>query len=90
MKTYLLPIAIASLAVSALAGAQTPPTSPTSPSTSPSAPASTVQTPPASSYSNASADSKAQLKDCLAKQKASNPQISDVDAKQACTKVEPK
>lgn len=86
MKTYMLPIAIVTLAVSAAAGAQTPPTSPTSPgdtssSTSTQAPSSTGS----SSYSNGMSDSKTQMmKDCVAKQKASNSQLSDADAKRAC------
>ena len=87
MKTYLLPIAIVSLAVSAAAGAQTPPTSPTAPgdtssSSATQAPSSTGS----SSYSNGMSDSKAQLKECVAKQKAANAQLSDADAKRACGK----
>ncbi len=87
MKTYMLPIAIVTLAVSAMAGAQTPPTSPTSPgdtssSSSTQAPSSTGS----SSYSNGMSDSKMQMKDCVAKQKASNSQLSDADAKRACAK----
>lgn len=87
MKTYLLPIAIMSLAASALAGAQTPPTSPTAPgdttsSTATQAPSSSTNS---SSYSNGMSDSKA-LKDCVAKQKAANAQLSDADAKRACGK----
>lgn len=91
MKTYLLPIALATLAVSAIAGAQTPPSSQSPPSDSSTAPSSATQAPSAtgsSSYSSDSTDSKAQLKECLAKQKASNPQISDTEAKQACGKME--
>ncbi len=82
MKTYLLPIALASLAISAMAGAQSPPPSSSSSATAPSS--SSAQSPSSSSYS--SSDSKAQMKDCVAKQKATNPSISDADAKTACSK----
>lgn len=85
MKTFLFPVALASLAVSAMVGAQTPP--PSSSSTSPSA----TQAPApsdSSSYSNSS--DKSAWKDCMAKQKAANPQVSDADAKRACGKSEPK
>ena len=78
MKTYVLSFAIATLAAGALAGAQTPPSSPTSPSSQSSSSTST-QTP-----SSSSTDAKAQMKDCLAKQKSMNPSISDADAKKAC------
>lgn len=89
MKTYVLSFAIATLAAGALAGAQTPPSSSssTSPSSSQSSSTTTTQTPSgssSSSYSSSSGDSKAQLKDCMAKQKNMNPQISDADAKKAC------
>jgi len=90
MKKYLFPIALAALAVSALAGAQTQPNSQSPPSNSSSAPPSSMQTPSAttgsSDYSTGSSDSKAQWKDCMAKQKASNPQMSEADMKRACTK----
>ena len=86
MKTYLLPVALATLAVSAIAGAQTPPSS-TPPDTSTSTPSSSMQTPStsgsSSSYSH-SDSSKSQLKDCIAKQKASNSTITDAEAKRAC------
>jgi hypothetical protein len=88
MKTYLLPFALATLAVSALAGAQTPPSSTSGTS---SAPPSSTQAPSSTgSSAMSSSDAKAQLKDCVAKQKASNPQISDTEAKKVCTKTEPK
>ncbi len=80
MKTYLLPIALASLAFSAMVGAQTPPPSSSTP------PSSTATAPSSSSYSSSSSDSKAAMKDCLAKQKAANPSISEADAKTACSK----
>jgi hypothetical protein len=80
MKTYLLPLALASLAVSAMVGAQSPPPSSSSP------PSSTATAPSSSSYSSSSTDSKAAMKDCLAKQKATNPSISEADAKAACSK----
>ena len=86
MKTYVLSFAIATLAAGALAGAQTPPSSPTSPSSQSSSSTST-QTPSSSTsgtYSSSSTDAKAQMKDCLAKQKSMNPSISDADAKKAC------
>ncbi len=83
MKTYLLPIALASLAIGAMAGAQTPPSSSSPPSSSATAPSSTTQSPSSSSYSNGS-DSKQAMKDCVAKQKAANPSISEADAKTAC------
>lgn len=89
MKTYLLPFALATLAVSALAGAQTPP--PSSTSGMSSAPPSATQEPSSSSSSAmSSSDSKAWMKDCVAKQKASNPQISETEAKSACAKTQPK
>jgi hypothetical protein len=90
MRKHLLPIALATLAVSALAGAQTQPNSQSPPSSSSSAPPTSMQAPSAttgpSSYSTGSSDSKAQWKDCMAKQKASNPQTSEADMKRACAK----
>lgn len=83
MKTYVLSFAIATLAAGALAGAQTPPSS-TTPNSSQSS-TTTTQTPSDnSSYSSSSADSKAQMKECVAKQKQMNPSLSDADAKKAC------
>jgi hypothetical protein len=91
MKTYMLPIAIATLAVSAIASAQTDPNAQTPPSSSSSPPSSSMQTPSSSSsYSSSSTDSKQALKDCVAKQKATNPQISETDAKRACGKTDAK
>lgn len=84
MKTHVVTFAIAALAMSALAGAQTPPSSSsTTPSTSQSSSSTTT---PSGSYSSSSSstDSKSQMKDCIAKQKTMNPQISDADAKKAC------
>ena len=86
MKTYLLPIAIVSLAASALVGAQTPPTSPTAPGDTTSSPSTQAPSSSSSSYSNGMSDSKAQMKECVAKQKAANAQLSDADAKRACGK----
>jgi len=90
MKGLLFPIALATLAVSALAGAQTQPDTQSPPSSSSSAPPSAAQAPSSttgsSSYSNGSSDSKAQWKDCMAKQKAMNPQPSEADMKSACAK----
>lgn len=91
MKKLLFPIALATLAVSALAGAQTQPNSQSPPSSSSSAPPSATQAPSAttgsSSYSSGTSDSKVQWKDCMAKQKASNPQLSEADMKRACDKA---
>jgi len=88
MKTYLVPFALATLAVSALAGAQTPPSSTSGTS---SAPPSSTQAPSSTSSSAmSSSDSKAWLKDCVAKQKATDPKMSDSDAKSACAKTQPK
>ena len=85
MKTHVLTFAIAALAMGAIAGAQTPPSSTTSPSASQSSSSTTTQTPSGSySSSSSSTDSKTQMKDCMAKQKTMNPQISDADAKKAC------
>ena len=82
MKTHVLTFAIATLAMGALAGAQTPPSS-TTPSESQSSSSTTTQA-PSGSYSSSSTDAKAQMKDCIAKQKTMNPQISEADAKKAC------
>ncbi len=90
MKTYLLPIAIAALAVSAIAGAQTDPNAQTPPSSSSSPPSSMQAPASSSSYSSSSTDSKQALKDCIAKQKATTPSLSDADAKRACAKADVK
>lgn len=84
MKTHVLTFAIAALAMGAVAGAQTPPSSSTTPSTSQSSSSTTTQAPSGSYSSSSSTDSKSQMKDCIAKQKTMNPQISDADAKKAC------
>jgi len=84
VKTHVLTFAIAALAMGAIAGAQTPPSSTTTPSTSQSSSSTTTQTPSGSYSSSSSTDSKTQMKDCIAKQKTMNPQISDADAKKAC------
>jgi hypothetical protein len=93
MKTQLSLIAIASLALSGLASAQTPPSSQTTPSNSTSSTPSSMGTP--SSSPSAATDSptygsgdSSHMKDCLATQKASNPQIADADAKLACNKTD--
>ncbi len=88
MKTYLLPVALAALAVSAIAGAQTSPSSSSPPSGSTSEPPSSMQA-PSSTSSYSSTDAKS-MKECVAKQKAANAQISDADAKRACAKTETK
>lgn len=87
MKTYVLSFAIATLAAGALAGAQTPSSSSSATSPSSQSSSSTTQTPSSSTsgtYSSSSTDSKAQMKECIAKQKNMNPSISDADAKKAC------
>lgn len=89
MKTYLLPIALATLAVSAIASAQTQPNAQTPPSSSASPPSSSMQT-PSSSSSYSSSSEKQAMKDCVAKQKVTNAQISDADAKRACNKTDAK
>jgi len=91
MKKHLFPIALAALAVSAFAAAQTQPDSQVPPSSSSSSPPSSMPaptaTPGSSSYSKGTSDAKAQWKDCMAKQKASNPQVTDADIKRACDKA---
>lgn len=94
MNKYLLPVAIVSMAASAMVGAQTPSTS--SSSTDSSAPSSSMQSPPSSgstsnssqysSSSTTTTETKSQMKDCIAKQKASNSQLTDSEAKRACDK----
>jgi hypothetical protein len=85
MKTYVLSFAIATLAAGALAGAQTPPTATTPNSSQSSTTTTTTETPASnSSYSSSSTDAKAQMKECVAKQKQMNPSISEADAKKAC------
>jgi hypothetical protein len=85
MKMFMLPIALATMAVSAVVSAQSPPSAnPPSDTTSP--PSSSMQTPStsgSSSYSQ-SDSAKAKMKDCISKQKAGNSQLSDADAKTAC------
>jgi hypothetical protein len=86
MNKYLLPIALVSMAASAMAGAQTPPTS-SPPTDSTTAPSSSMQTPSstgASRYNSGSDTTKSQVKDCIAKQKATNSQLTDTEAKAAC------
>lgn len=92
MKTFLLPIALATMAVSAIASAQTPPPSSSSSGSSTTSPSSssmgTPSTSGSSSYSTGDASKSQQMKDCIAKQKATDSQISDTEAKRLCSKTE--
>jgi hypothetical protein len=95
MKSIALSVAIAVLA-GATAWAQTPPDSTppqnsysASPSTSPSSSMRNPSTTGTANYSNGSGDDKWQMKSCLAKQKADNPNISKEDMKRNCAKLKP-
>lgn len=87
MNASLVPLA--SLMLISVAAAQT---SPSTPSSSGSQPSSSMQNPSTTgtaNYSNGTADSHWQMKSCLAKQKADNPNLTAAEMKRNCEKQKP-
>jgi hypothetical protein len=87
MKRSVNVFVVAGLMASALAGAQTmsnqPQTStPSNPSNNSGMESSRSSS--TGNYTNGSSDNRWQMKDCLAKQKASNPQLTKDQMKQNC------
>jgi len=83
------PLSIATLIFISVASAQTSPTSPSSPGSQPSSSMQNPSTTGTANYSNGAADSHWQMKSCLAKQKADNPNLSSAEMKRNCEKQRP-
>src|SRR4029077_697839 len=88
MKRILFPAF--ALMLTALANAQTPPNNTDPPTSSPSAALqSSMQNPSTTgtgNYSNESGDDKWQMKDCIAQQKKTNPNLTAAQMKANCQK----
>lgn len=95
MRASTLTVALAGMAAAAIAAAQaTPPNSSATappPGSSRSAPPSmaTPTSPSTGNYTNGSQDSQWQMKDCMARQKAKNPSLSQDQMIQNCRKQQP-
>jgi hypothetical protein len=87
MRAIFVTVAIV-LACTAQAQTTNPPDTPTH-SQSPSSSMNNPSTTGTANYSNGSGDDKWQLKSCLAKQKAANPQLSKGQMKENCAKLKP-
>ncbi len=79
---------VASL-LSSVAAAQTSPAAPSSPGSQPSSSMQNPSTTGTANYSNGTGDSHWQMKSCLAKQKADNPNLSESEMKRNCEKQRP-
>jgi hypothetical protein len=78
---------------STIALAQSPPSSTSPPPSSDREPSSSLRNPSTdgtANYSEGSGDDKLQMKSCLAKVKADNPQMSQEQIQRRCEKLKPK
>jgi hypothetical protein len=82
-------VTVAALLACAVQAQTTNPPNPPTPSQSPSSSMNNSSTTGTANYSNGSGDDKWQLKSCLAKQKAANPQLSKEQMKENCAKLKP-
>lgn len=82
-------LSLASLMLVSVAAAQTSPSAPSSPGSQPSSSMQNPSTTGTANYSNGTGDSHWQMKSCLAKQKADNPNLTDAEMKRNCEKQKP-